>query len=522
MTLHFKKLGHHLLAATLILSATACKKSFFDGTPKDRYTEDNYFRTAAEVQTVTASLYGSPWYNFNCTYSMSIGDICSANSTGDANAAMIQFQNQNITTNNEYLYNGWASLYAVVGQANKIIANVTKNSSYLDSATIKTALAESRFMRAGAYFYLVRIYGAVPIVTEKNDYNKTYQVPRHIVTDVYKFIISDLQLAENWLPVSATPPSGRVARGAAKALLAKVYLTQHDYVNAKAKCLELINNEATYGVGLLPNFADLFFTKNNNNKESMWALQWLASNAEGSYATGNVTQAYSAPYGEGITGGTDGFGSFKPSFDLQRDSIAGDLRTKQTYMRVGDYYPELKQASGGYTYTLYHSPTGVNIKKYVVGNFADNASTGGVYAFSTGINTYMIRYSDVLLSYVEAVIGNGTSTSDPTAIAQFMRVRTRAGLGGIPVSNITTRDLLRERRLEFAFEGQYWFDILRRPETEALSILSNAERGVGSYGTPSPPTSNKITFTSNMLLFPIPQSEIDSDPELAKAPVPYY
>jgi hypothetical protein len=362
----------------------------------------------------------------------------------------------------------------------------------------------------------------VPIVTDTNNYNKSYQVPRHIVSDVYKFIIADLQVAENWLPVKITIPSGRVGRGAAKALLAKVYLTQHDYVNAKAKSLELINSEGTYGYGLLNNYADLFFTKNNNNKESVWALQWLASNADGSYSTGNVTQAYCAPYGEGITGGTDGFGSFKPSFDLQRDSIAGDQRTKATYMRVGDYYPELKQASGGYTYTLYHSPTGVNVKKYVVGNFEDNATTGGVYPFSTGINTYMIRYSDVLLNYVEAVMGSANATSDATAIAQFMRVRIRAGLGAIPVSSITAKDLLRERRLETAFEGQYWFDILRRPEAEALSILSNAERGVGTYGSPNPPVSNKITFTPNMLLFPIPQSEVDSDPKLAQAPVPYY
>jgi hypothetical protein len=502
----------------------ACKKSFFDGTPKGQYTVDTYFKTPAEVQAATAALYGAPWFNFNCTYSMSIGDVYPGNSTGDANAAMIQFQNMNVTQSNEYLYKGWASLYSVVGQANAIIKNLINNPNALDldAATVNTALGESYFMRAAAYFYLVRNYGAVPIVTDSIDFSVNYQLPRHIVSDVYKFIVNDLKQAEAKLPNKGATP-GRVSAGAAKALLAKVYLTMDDFANAKAKAWEVIGNESTYGYGLMDNFADLFYTRNNNNKESIWALQWTASNADGAYGTGNVTQAYCAAYGQELTGGTDGWGSFKPSIDLQRDSIAGDQRRKPTYMRANDFYPELLQARGGYTYPSCKSRTGANVKKYVVGNYEDNASTGGAYSMSTGINTYMIRYADVLLTYVEAVMGNNTSTSDPTAIAQFLRVRTRAGLGGIPVSSITADDLLRERRLEFAFEGQYWYDILRLPQDKALQKLSNIERGMfeGWCGDGAV-VSNKISVTPVMLLFPLPQSEIDIDPKLAEAPVPYY
>jgi hypothetical protein len=183
----------------------------------------------------------------------------------------------------------------------------------------------------------------------------------------------------------------------------------------------------------------------------------------------------------------------------------------------------LLQAKGGYTYPSCKSRTGANVKKYVVGNFEDNAATGGSYSMSTGINTYMIRYSDVLLTYVEATIGSGTSTTDANAIAQFMRVRTRAGLGSIPVSAVTTDDLLRERRLEFAFEGQYWYDILRLPQDKALLKLSNTERGLfESWCGGGAVVSNKINVTATMLLFPVPQSEIDIDPKLAETPVAYY
>jgi hypothetical protein len=521
---NFKNIIGAIGVALAVSAVVACKKSFFNGTPTGQYTVDNYFKSSNEVQAATAVLYGAPWFNFNCTYSMSIGDVYSGNSTGDANAAMIQFQNMNVTQSNEYLYKGWASLYSVVGQANAIIENLNNNpnATSLSTAVTNTALGECYFMRAAAYFYLVRNYGAVPIVEDTIDFSKNYQLPRNIESDVYKFIINDLKQAETKLPNKGATP-GRVSAGAAKAMLAKVYLTMDDFTNAKAKAWEVISNESTYGYALMTNFADLFYTRNNNKEESVWALQWVASNADGAYSTGNVTQAYCAAYGQELTGGTDGWGSFKPSIDLQRDSIAGDLRRKPTYMRANDHYAELLQAKGGYTYTGCKSRTGGNVKKYVVGNYEDNAATGGVYSMSTGINTYMIRYADVLLTYVEATIGSGTSTTDAMAITQFMRVRTRAGLGGIPVSEITTDDLLRERRLEFAFEGQYWYDILRLPQDKALQKLSNTERGLfeGWCGAGTV-VSNKITATANMLLFPIPQSEIDIDPKLAEAPVPYY
>lgn len=511
-----------LVTALGLASLLSCKKSFFDGVPEGQYTVDNYFKSTAQVEAVTAVLYGAPWFNFNCTYSMSIGDVYSGNSTGDANAAMIQFQNMNVTQSNEYLHKGWASLYSVIGQANTIITNVNKNATSLPAATVNAAIGESKFMRAASYFYLVRLYGAVPILSEKDDVTKNYLIPRHIVTDVYKFIINDLKEAENLLPNRGSTP-GRVSKGAAKSLLAKVYLTQKDFTNAAAKSLEVINNEATYGYGLVDNFADLFFTRNNNNKESVWALQWVASNADGAYGTGNVTQAYSAAYGMELTGGTDGWGSFKPSIDLIRDSIAGDKRRKPTYMLANDRYPELLQERGGFTYPSCKSKTGANVKKYVVGNYNDNASTGGVFSMSTGINTYMIRYSDVLLTYAEAILGNDASTTDAMAIAQFMRVRKRAGLENVPVTSLTIDDILRERRLEFAFEGLYWFDILRLPQAQALAKLSNTERGLyESWCGTGNIVSNKISVNANMLLFPIPQADIDNNPKLKQAPVAYY
>lgn len=506
-----------ILAIVAASGISSCKKSFFNGVPTDQYTLGSLYNSAAEVKLATGALYGKPWFYFNCQYSMGIGDTYAGNSTGDADVDMTQFQNMSITQSNQYIFKGWASLYQVVGGANNIIANLPANSS-LDTATINTAVAEARFMRAAAYFYLVRLYGPVPIVENISADIFNYQLPRHIVTDVYKFIIKDLQYAELHLPVKGAY-AARVTSGSAKALLAKVYLTQKDYANAAAKAWEVISNESVYGYGLLPNYADLFLTSNNNNRESLFALQWVASNADGSYGTGNVTQAYCAAYGQGLTGGSDGWGSFRPTLDLQGEVETGDLRRKPTYMLQGDVYPELLQAKGGYTYPGNNlSTTNASVKKYVVGTYADNSATGGVYFMSTSINTYMIRYPDVLLTYAEAVLGSNASTTDANALQQFNRVRARAGLAA--KTSLTIMDILHERRMEFAFEGQYWYDLLRLPQATAISIIANQERGRISSGNVI--TSFKVTPTAASFFMPIPQSDIDNDPKLAQAPVPYY
>ncbi len=506
-----------VFAVVAVLSLASCKKSFFNGVPTDQYTLGSLYNSPAEIKLATGALYGKPWFYFNCQYSMGIGDTYAGNSTGDADIDMTQFQNMSITQSNQYIFKGWASLFQVVGNANNIIANLPANST-LDSVTVTTAVGEARFMRAAAYFYLVRLYGAVPIVENISSDIFNYQLPRNLVSDVYKFIIKDLQYAETRLPVKGAYPA-RVTAGSAKALLAKVYLTQKDYTNAAAKAWEVISNESVYGYGLMTNYADLFLTSNNNNKESLFALQWVASNADGSYGTGNVTQAYCAAYGQGLTGSTDGWGSFRPTLDLQKEVDSGDLRRKPTFMLKGDYYPELLKSKGGYTYPGNNlSSTNASVKKYVVGTYDDNSTTGGVYFMSTSINTYMIRYPDVLLTYAEAVLGSNASTTDANALQQFNRVRARAGLAA--KTSLTILDILHERRMEFAFEGQYWYDLLRLPQAQAISIIANQERG--RINGSNVITSFKVTPTAASFAMPIPQSDIDNDPKLSQPPVPYY
>jgi starch-binding outer membrane protein, SusD/RagB family len=138
-----------------------------------------------------------------------------------------------------------------------------------------------------------------------------------------------------------------------------------------------------------------------------------------------------------------------------------------------------------------------------------------VIGMNTGKNTSHLRYADVLLIYAEATLGTSASTADAGALEAFNAVRTRAGLAS--KSSINIDDILKERRVEFAFEGDSWYDLKRMGFAKASAIIATQNRGW--VDNPIYITGN---FTQNSLHLPIPVDEIIQDPELAKAPVPYY
>jgi len=127
-------------------------------------------------------------------------------------------------------------------------------------------------------------------------------------------------------------------------------------------------------------------------------------------------------------------------------------------------------------------------------------------------NTYIMRYADLLLIHAEATLAGGASTSDPGALASFNAVRNRAGLSSVTV--ITFADILKERRLELCFEGDYWFDLGRIPRSQAIAIMAAQNRGnqfSAEYYTPD----------NGDFLIDYPDNEVAKNPLLLQPPVPY-
>lgn len=521
-----------------MIATTSCKKDFFNRPPDAGITVGSYYQTTQQVQTSTNILYGSPWFGWNNKAGWSITEMASGNGR-TYSSDVVAFFNFSVGNTNPEILAAWDSPFTVIAQCNGILNNLPAAvPASVPAAVVNNALGEAHLMRAVAYFYLVRVFGNVPIITDPLIHTGDFgSVPCNPVSDVYKFMVNDLQFAEANCSANVAG-TGHGSSGSASAMLAKVYLYMQDYANARKEAEKVI---ASGEFTLLANFNDLFLTANNNNKESILAMQWIYNN---NYDFGNSIQA-SWAYSSTITQTGDGYGVMGPTFDLQAAFKAegGDTtRRHATIMLPGSKYTELNQGGAGpYVFPLNGSEAGTHAacKKYVVGSPADNGGKSAAQA--SGNNTYIMRYADVLLIEAEAIMGQQsgvtagkgipmtTTSTDATALKYFNMVRNRAGVPS--VTSFTYSDLLRERRLEFALEQDYWFDLCRidgfnvTSHPIATSIISNQERGDSSTGTAAANYTDYTIYSQKIapayFLFPVPVNESTADPNLIKAPVPY-
>jgi hypothetical protein len=547
----------YIYIISLIGSAglTGCSKSFSNRPPVDQIAVDNFYQTVGQVQAATNILYGAPWFGYNTKVAWSISELYGGNGR-TYSSDVINFGNFTVTSNNFELSAAWNSLFTVVAQANALINTLpVKVNKTVDAATINNALGEAHLFRALAYFHLVRLWGPVPIIGNYSDYISNYQVNTNPVPDVYKFIINDLKFAEsNLTHMIRTPPpysgQGRVSSGSASALLAKVYLYMQDYTNAQAEAQKVISSGEfkLYGTDVQgKSFSDLFLTTNNNNEETIVALHWAAGAA---YGLGNAQQA-SLAYNSVITGTGDGYGQLGPTFSLFDEyDTAHDNRFRATIMMPGFKYPQINQATGGYTLPLTANSQGtyMQVKKYVIGTPTDNGGAGA--AQSTGNNTYMMRYSEIYLILAEAIMAGATTSTDPAALNAINTVRSRAGLSSLtsirrgyttpnpavnyynnpssPPQTLYRDDIIEERRREFAIENDYWYDLQRidgfNVSTHPIAklIISQQDRGTGGANAISQRYANGfLTITDAQFFLPIPSTETAADPLLLQPPVPY-
>ncbi len=556
------------LLIVTVASVASCKKDFFNRPPENAATVGTYYQTVDQVQSSTNILYAAPWFGFNGKAFFAISELQSGNAicwagTDGSFDAFGSFGAGNAT---QAVQSAWNSLYTVIAQSNALINNLPGAATAVPSDVVNNALGEARLMRAAAYFYLVRIFGNVPIITDPAPFVSSFNtVPVNPVADVYKFIELDLKFAEaNCKPGVAS--TGHVSSGSASGLLAKVYLYQQKYDDAKAEAEKVINSGEFGLVGLdAPgSYVQLFEIAANataNSKEPMIALQWTSN---GGYGFGNQHQSVIAPNTDISTLG-DGWGELGPSLDLQNTyAAAGDvIRRHGSIMTRGDYYPEIHRKDGGYyistidttvgnkTYKSVNAQgTGAGMKKYVVGSPDDN--DGKVAFQATSNSTYLLRYADMYLIAAEAILGKsagaqpGTgisltaSSSDATALGYINKVRQRAGIPAL--TSFTYKQLLDERRMEFAIEGDYWYDLQRidgyqpnvntgnNPVTGhhpvAIAIINAQDRrtvnidgatgNITGYGV-----GRSFTLDDSKFLLPYPATETAADPALLGDPVPY-
>lgn len=531
------KLFYAILLVSTIMAS--CRKEFTDRLALDAPTVPVFFNTLEQVQSATGTLYGRPWFEFN-DHALDALEILAGNSyTGDNQYA--SFLTFSISSTDARVAEAWTAFNRIIGTSSVLINTFEeKKAQGGDPKIYDLGIAEARFMRGTGVFYLARLFGDAPLVTDPGAtaISGNFAVPRYQQKDLLRFAIEDLQFAEANLPETAN--KGRVTKNSATGMMAKVYLYQNDYTNAKAKAGEVI---ASGKYDLFPDYQGMFTKSvNNNNIESLFALQWAIFN----YGSQNSIQAYRAPGNLLYTG--DGWSSATPSLDVLKSYEPNDKRRKWSVMEQGSFYPDWKVQpktpnspkeiaynqfmANGYIYDTGSTPelaanemiavrngTRSNISKYVVG---PGSASEPVQKQTTVINTYILRYADVLLMYAEATLGEAASTSDQSALTAFNKVRARAGLPEL--SSLTKDIILRERRAELAFEGDYWFDVQRQGFERASQIIAEQERGTIDITMPGGINSRKVQLALpyNQLYLPIPLNEVTANPELNKPAVPYY
>lgn len=367
---------------------------------------------------------------------------------------------------NTYLNDAWVACYVGIQRCNIVLNRIDGVEM---EETLKTyRKGEVKFIRALTYFNLVRIWGEVPIVlNEIENVASAYDHVRQPVPNVYEAIITDLEDAVVSLPQDQTEV-GRVTKGAALTLLGKVFLTLERWEDA----VTVLNEAETLGYQLLPNYADVFDVDNENNSESIFEIQFKAGlNGEGS-----LFLRLHAPLGNttllGGVGGA-GVGDNLPTQDLYDAFANGDSRKPVTV----DVLPDGRLHTNKYN--------GIPLTT----NDEDN-------------NFMLLRYADVLLMLAEAYNEIGyLSNENSDAFTRINAVRERANLQPyspqeLPNQNAFREAVLLERRLEFAFENQRWFDLLRT--RKALEVMSNYDENRAP-----------LIIENKHQLFPIPQAQID-------------
>ena len=484
------KLKYNLIAiAFLGFSFSSCS-DFLEQNPQTDLSENDFYKTADDILSAVNGAYSSlqegdiygNWYVF--------GEIPSDNTRNQLSGSVTtqnEFDQFYIDTQNSMIANFWKAAYKVINRTNTVLGRI-------DGIEINTELAnryklECKFIRALMYFNLVRVYGDVPLVLKEISISESYDILREPKENVYNQIIADLKEAQD-LPVSySTAEDGRATQGAAKALLANVYMTLHKYAEAETILAEIINSgrysllENTPGSLNIDGYKNVFSPVNHNSEEGIFEIQFL----KGGYGEGSNYANNFAPENSGTNvvavGGTGG--NNIPEMDIYNAYEEGDLR-RDFSMSLG-YYDNRKNNEW--------------VESRYVCKFMDVP-----YQNNDASNNYpVIRYADVILMYAEALNQNGKTAE----ACKYLNMTRRRGFGyqtteTSPVDLQTTDKaqfalmVEQERRVELAFENHRWFDLIRTGR--AVEVMR----------------SKGFSLNETNLICPIPQKQIDVNPKLTQ------
>ena len=461
----------------------------------------------------------------------------------DAGPASKVYQNNDSYSPTSALFlNQWKNMYANIRKCNLFMSKVS--ASTFPAATKKSMNAQARFLRAYFYKQLVDLHGGVPIITKVliNNPGDTILYPRKTYAECVAFIRAETTLAADSLPVSWTGKDiGRATRGAALAMRGEEELYAGKWAEAAATNQTIMNELATNGYGLFTSYAGLFYQNNENNKEVIFDIQYAPI-----LRYRNIDQYWGVPM---VAKGA-GWGAVDPTQNLVDAYEFTDGKTEAEGSTLFDptkpyknrdkrFYASIIYDGSIWRGTVIYTRLGIanNVNEINVTGKTGNAGRTGYFTkkqldstiFSTavtgaGLNFIVFRYAEVLLNYAEAK-NEVLTTPDASIYTAINQLRTRGGLPALP-ANLTQNEMRQkirhERRIELAFEGKYFYDIMRWRTAE--QIFSQPVQGMKITSAGGVLTYTKIpvrTVLFNPLrgyLQPIPQYAMDQNSLLVQNP----
>ena len=470
----------------LSLCQLSCRKMVTVPEPINSITTAEIFATNAQAASAMAGVYSQMINTGGISLSFSNGLVTVAGGLSadellgygldqPSYADLRNINTNHLLFSNSYSASLWQNAYQTIYGANSVIEGIAASSAgTLTDSVRKELTAEARFVRAFCYFYLVNLFGDVPLALTV-DFNKTRNMPRTPAKDVYQQIILDLKDAQAGLAAdysAAGPAMERTVpnRWAATALLARVYLYTADYANAETQATAVIDNSALYGLETDPNNTFLA-----NSREAIWQLKQTTTDALSKNSTTEGYMILPNPLSTGIA----------PYYftDLLLNAFEpGDLRPSAWVNSTDNsIVPNTPPSTTWYPY------------KYKLGGA--NANNG----FPSSEYYMMLRLAEVLLIRAEAR-AHGAGGGPAAAVADLDVIRNRAGLGDLPGNLDQTQAqaaVAQERRVELFGEwGHRWLDLKRTGQAAAtLSAIPMKQPWAGDY----------------QLLYPIPPNEIRVD-----------
>jgi len=448
----------------VVIFLSGCNKLTED--PRGNLTPDSYFQTQADLDASVTAIYQQ--MTFDGAYAATMkstsyfGSDDFTTDPGLNKGDFRAFDQLNGSSSTQLINAQWSAPWTIIYQANNVITNYQKVKS--TDELKNRAVGQAYYLRAQGYYFLVRTFGPIPVIDSTIAVD--FRPDRSPVEDVYKLIISDLEMAKSLLPVKFEGEPGRANQMAARSLLADVYLTmtgwpvqKPDYYPLAAQEAKAIieSNEYT----LVPNFGEVF--KTNNNSESIFGVQFNIS----ANSPNRMYGCSCVPLDEVAADGSSGWNDFYPEINFFLRAPACE-RTDETF------YTELKLRQPDNSFKLVDWSSSEThgghpyYKKFRAGvnNDAVNETPTVINSMSPSSNktTDIIRYPMVLLDFAEASAMADGAPSDEAYNAIDM-VRERAGLPNLTkgLSAEAFRDsVVYERAYEFAGEfGMRWFDIVR-------------------------------------------------------------